>query len=243
MKDEFLLGLRKLMPVLPAAIPFGMLMGVVAVDIGFWPSTAVFNSFLVYAGTAQLAAMQLVDEGANLPIIVLTVLVVNLRMMMYSASLSQRFKHMSLRWKLLLSHVLTDQAYAFTWARYEEEPDISLERMKWYYLGSAAPLWAIWTLSTALGAWFGTRIPESWELDFAMPLMLIAMVVPNIRSVASVTAAVVSGFLSIAAADMPLNLGLVVAAIVGMLAGYFEEIWFHPTQEPISSEEESNESI
>ena len=76
-----------------------------------------------------------------------------------------------------------------------------------------------------------------------MPLMLIAMVVPNIRSVASVTAAIVSGFLSIAAADMPLNLGLVVAAIVGMLAGYFEEIWFHPTQEPISSEEGSNESI
>ncbi len=226
-RDEFMLGFKKLMPVLPAAIPFGMLMGVVAVDIGFWPSTAVLNSALVYAGTAQLAAMQLIGDGAGLPIIVLTVLVVNLRMMMYSAALAERFKNLNLRWKLLMCHVLTDQAYAFTWARYEEEPDLPLDRMKWYYMGSAAPLGVIWIISTSLGAWFGTRIPASWELDFAVPLMLIAMVVPNIRSLASLTAAVVSGFLSIAAADMPLNLGLVVAAVIGMLAGYFEEIWFH----------------
>ncbi|MEM9773675.1 MAG: AzlC family ABC transporter permease [Chloroflexota bacterium] len=238
-REEFLLGAKHLTSVLPAAIPFGMLMGVVAVDIGFWPSTAVLNSLLVYAGTAQLAAMQLVDNGAALPIIILTVLVINLRMMMYSASLSHRFRELSLKWKLFVSFVLTDQAFAFTWARYESEPDLPLERMKWYYAGSAAPLGVIWVISTTVGAWFGTRIPESWELDFAIPLMLIAMVVPNIKSLASLTAAVVSGVLSIVAAGMPLNLGLVVAAVVGMLAGFAEEKFFHPQ----SREEESVESV
>ena len=227
MKDEFLLGFKRLLPVLPAAIPFGLLMGVVAVEIGFLPSVAVLFSAVVYAGTSQLAAIQLLESGASIAIIVLTAIVVNLRMMMYSASLAERFKGLSLRWKLLLSHILTDQAYAFTFSRYEEEPDISLERMKWYYLGSAGPLYIIWAIAAVIGAWFGTRIPASWELDFAIPLMLIAMVVPNIRSLASATAAVVSGFLSIAAAGMPLNLGLIVAAVLGMLAGYFEEMWFH----------------
>ncbi|MEM8860376.1 MAG: AzlC family ABC transporter permease [Chloroflexota bacterium] len=238
-REEFLLGAKHLTSVLPAAIPFGMLMGVVAVDIGFWPSTAVLNSLLVYAGTAQLAAMQLVEDGAALPIILLTVLVINLRMMMYSASLSYRFKDLKLPWKLMMSFVLTDQAFAFTWARYESEPDLSLYRMKWYYMGSAAPLGIIWVVSTAVGAFFGTRIPESWELDFAIPLMLIAMVVPNIKSLASLTAAVVSGILSIVAAGMPLNLGLVVAAVVGMLAGFAEERLFHPAAE----EEKSVESV
>ena len=236
MKDEFMLGFKRLLPVLPAAIPFGLLMGVAAVETGFLPGLAVLFSATVYAGTSQLAAIQLIDSGATIPIIILTAAVVNLRMMMYSASLADRFKGLSLRWKLLLSHVLTDQAYAFTWARYEEEPDISLDRMKWYYLGSAAPLYLIWAITAVIGAWFGARIPASWELDFAIPLMLIAMVVPTIRTAASVTAAAVGGFLSIAAAGMPLNLGLVVAAVIGMLAGYLEEIWFHPTEDKHGSD-------
>lgn len=238
-REEFLLGAKHLTSVLPAAIPFGMLMGVVAVDIGFWPSTAVLNSLIVYAGTAQLAAMQLVDNGAALPVIILTVLVINLRMMMYSASLSHRFKALSLRWKLFVSFLLTDQAFAFTWARYESDPDLPLERMKWYYAGAAAPLGGVWVISTAIGAWFGTQIPESWELDFAIPLMLIAMVVPNIKSLASLTAAVVSGVLSIVAAGMPLNLGMVVAAVVGMLAGFAQEKLFHPNYK----EEENVDSV
>lgn len=188
-------------------------------------------SLIVFAGAAQLAAAQLIGDGAGPVLVVLTVAVINLRFVMYSASLAPHFGEPPARWKALLSYLLTDQAYAVAATRFaarneaaaqgsDEPRETNSARGRiGYYLGAALALWVVWQVGTVSGVILGARVPEALALDFAVPLVFLALLFSAVTDRASAAAALGAGAVALLGAGLPLNLGLVAAIIAGVLLG------------------------
>jgi 4-azaleucine resistance transporter AzlC len=215
---QFWAGVRSEIPLLIGGFPFGLIYGALALNAGLSKAAALLMSSTVFAGSAQFITAQLVHEHTPGFVIVLTIAVVNLRHMLYSASLAPYLAALPVRWKILLSYLLTDEAYAPTILHYEKEG--ITPQAHWFLLGAGAVLWADWQLNTALGIFLGAAIPESWSLlDFALPLTFIAMVVPVLRDRPAIAAALSAGIVALLAFSLPYQLGLILAALVGIVVG------------------------
>jgi len=204
-------------PVLLGIVPFALIAGVVAVRMGLTPLEASGLSLILFAGASQMAALQLIHEGAPMLVIVLTVLFVNLRLVMYSASMAPHFTHTRQRTRVLVSYLLTDQAYIFSLFGFERRPR-SAARVA-YYLGLSLPLWIVWQIGTVVSALLGSGLPESWALDFTLPLIFLALLVPSIKDRATLAAAVVGGAVAVLGHGLPWNLGLIAGAFAGIGTG------------------------
>jgi predicted branched-subunit amino acid permease len=240
-------------------------------------------SVVVFAGAAQLAVIDLLRTDTPLVVVILTGVVVNLRMLMYSASLAPYFQQYRARWKALLAYFLTDQAYAVAVARYSEasvdtdtgadeqvdadagvdrgetagrdpsvdrradgdcrgadgdgpgvtaegaatdtatDPDGVDEGRDRFYLGVAVSIWAVWVCATAVGVGLGRGLPDTWGLDFAVPLVFLALLVPRLEDRSTTAAGVAAGAVALAATGLPYHLGLPVAAVVGVGVGLAAE--------------------
>ena len=214
---SFWAGVRAEFPLLVGVFPFGMIYGALALDAGLSRLASQMMSSIVFAGSAQFVTAQLVRDAAPALVILLTIAVVNLRHMLYSASLAPYLKDLSLNWKVVLSYLLTDEAYAPSILEYERTGIKPTSH--WFLLGAGAALWSIWQVSTALGIFLGAAIPESWPMDFALPLTFIAMVVPNLRNRPMIAAALGAGIVSLLAYGLPFKLGLILAALTGIAVG------------------------
>lgn len=210
---------------LAAVVPFGMVAGLTAVGSGLSGLQAMVFSATVFAGASQLATVQLIADGAVPAVILLTALTVNLRMMMYSASLAPHFQHLGSRWRLALAYLLVDQNYALSINRFHRPGGGFEPHGHWYYLGAGAALWLTWQAGNAAGIFLGAGIPAGWSLDFAVPLIFIVMLVPALRDRAHVVAAVAGGAVATAGHAMPLKLGIIAGALSGIAAGYAFERW------------------
>lgn len=213
-------GIRAVAPLLPGMVPFGMVTGYASVNAGLSLAEAVAMSVVVYAGASQLAALDLLGSDAPLAVVVATAGVINLRMLMYSASIAPYFRRLSRKWKAGLAYLLTDPAYALSIVAYRS--DRSVDRRA-YYLGIAATIWVIWQLATVAGYFLGTGIPEAWGLEFTVPLVFLAILVPAVDDGPSVVAAVAGGIVAVVGGGLPLNLGLIVGAATGIACGLAAE--------------------
>ncbi|HRO90811.1 MAG TPA: AzlC family ABC transporter permease, partial [Promineifilum sp.] len=119
-RDEFLAGVRAELPILLGVIPFGLIFGAVAVSAGLPVSLAQAMSVVIFAGSAQFIAAELIGVGTPALVLLLTTLIVNLRHLLYSASLAPHVNKLPLRWKMLLAYLMTDEAYAVTIIHYTE---------------------------------------------------------------------------------------------------------------------------
>jgi 4-azaleucine resistance transporter AzlC len=215
--QHFWAGVRAEIPLLIGVFPFGLIYGALAVNAGLSAAAAQSMSSIVFAGSSQFIAAQLVHESTPGFVIVLTIAVVNLRHVLYSASLAPYAASLSTRWKALLSYLLTDEAYAPTVLHYEKEG--MAPHAHWFWLGAGFSLWFTWQISTALGIFLGAAIPESWSLEFALPLTFIAMLVPVLKDRPAFAAALSAGVIALLVFPLPYKLGLIVAALVGILIG------------------------
>jgi 4-azaleucine resistance transporter AzlC len=213
----FWAGVRAEIPLLVGVFPFGMIYGVLALNAGLSKFASQMMSCIVFAGSAQFITAQLVQDAAPGFVIVLTIAVVNLRHMLYSASLAPYLASLSMRWKVLLSYLLTDEAYAPTIIQFEK--DGITQYGHWFLFGAGLVLWTTWQVSTAFGIFLGAAIPDSWSLDFALPLTFIAMVVPNLKGQPAIAAALSAGVVALVAYSLPFRLGLILAALVGIVVG------------------------
>jgi 4-azaleucine resistance transporter AzlC len=221
---EFLAGCRDEAPLQLGVIPFGMLYGIGAVAAGMPVWLAQLTSMVVFAGAAQLVIVQMLSAAAGALPIGLTAALLNLRHLLYSASVAGHVRHLPRRWRVVLAYLLTDEAYAVAILRYtrpaaadqeQAEPDLR----HWYFLGCGLTLWGCWQLSTALGIAFGARIPPEWDIDFAVPLTFIALLTLLVKERAGQAAALVAALAVLALAALPFRLGLVLAIVLGLLAG------------------------
>lgn len=219
--SQFFSGARAELPILLGVAPFGMIYGILALGAGLSPLAAQAMSAIVFAGSAQFMLVQLVGAGTPALVMVLTGFVINLRHALYSASISPHTLGLNPVWKGILSYLLTDEAYAVAILHYNT--DSAPMNKHWYFFGAGLTLWTGWQISTAIGIFLGTQIPASWGLDFTLALTFIALVFPVIRDRPTVLAALAAGLTSILASDLPYKLGLLTAALVGILTGLLAE--------------------
>jgi 4-azaleucine resistance transporter AzlC len=218
---SFLSGIKAELPILLGVVPFGMIYGVLAVEGGLSAAQAQSMSVIVFAGSAQFVMAQLFVEQTPMLVIIATAAMLNLRHVLYSASIAPYLLNLRPLWRFGLAYLLTDEAYAVSITNYQK--DESLAYKHWYFLGAGLALWITWQASTAAGILLGAQIPASWPLDFAVALTFIALVVPALEDRASVAAAVSAGVTAVIAYNMPLRLGLIVAGLVGILVGFAVE--------------------
>jgi predicted branched-subunit amino acid permease len=188
-----------------------------AVQMGMSPGTSIGMTLLFYSGSAQMVALQLLHTGALPVTIVVTALIINLRFIMYSASLAPYVHHLPRRWTWPMAYLLSDQSYALCVLKFASG---ELGRFAHhFYAGTAISMWLAWQLSVVAGIYLGASIPQSWSLGFAIPLSFLALLIPGLRSMPSLGAALVGGVLAVLAINLPYNLGLVTASIGGVIAG------------------------
>jgi predicted branched-subunit amino acid permease len=216
-REEFAAGIRAMAPILVGTVPFGFVAGVATVAAGMSPLEGIALSVLSFSGIAQLIAAQLLAAGSPIVVIVAAAFVVSLRFLMYSAALAPHLAHLTLRWRLLISYVLTDQCFAAAMRHYEQ-PGARTNR-HWHFLGAAATLYVTWQAAVAVGILAGAVVPASWSLDFAVVLSFISLLIPAVRTRADLAAAIVAGAVALMAAGLPYRLSLVVASIAGIAAG------------------------
>lgn len=209
-------GARDGLPVLLGTVPYALVMGVAAASAGLTLSQATGLSALVFAGLSQLAAVDLIDQGASVAVVVTTALIINARFTMYSASIATHLQRLGRAWRWLCPFFLIGPVYAVALAAYEAGRPA---HYGWYMLGLAVPSWVAWIAGTAVGMVLGTGIPDAWQLDFAVPLVFIAIVTQFIEDRGTVAAAVVAGGVSVGVVGLPFGTGLIVAGVVGILAG------------------------
>ncbi len=215
-RREFLRGVRDQLPLLLGVIPFGLIFGALAIANGIPPLATQGLSLFVFAGSAQFIAAGLIGEAAPALVVIGTIFIVNLRHMLYSATLAPHYEHLPARWKMSLAWLLTDEAFATTSVRYQRS---SLGYAHWYAFGTGLTLWVSWQLSTALGIALGARISDTGGLDFALPVTFLALLMPQLTTRPAWAAAVAAGLTAILLAPLPFRLGLVLACLVGVGVG------------------------
>ena len=216
-RQAFLLGVRALLPMHLGVAPFGVIYGVIAIQSGIPPLAAVLMSSVVFAGSAQFVLAQMVGAGAPLMLAVGTVGMINLRHALYSASVAPLLPRLSRRWKVLLSYLLTDEAYAAAIPHLMAAPRSASGQ--WILFGSGIALWAGWQAATVAGVLLGSGLPDDLGLDFALPLTFIAIVVPMLTERGRIVAALCAAVVAVALSGLPWKLGLLASAVLAIVVG------------------------
>jgi predicted branched-subunit amino acid permease len=225
-RPAFFEGVRDMLPALMGIVPFGIVAGVGSVAAGASPLTALAMSLIIFSGAAQIAAAQMIVDGAPFAVIVLTCFVLSLRFLMYSAALAPSLRSLDARWRNFIAFLLTDQAFAATIRRFRESDDLRANVS--YYLGSGGLLWVTWALATLLGALLGSVIPPAWELDFAVPLVFIALLAPLLRDRVSLLVFAVAAVAVVGLDALPMRLSLISAGLLAIVAGMLADQSLRP---------------
>lgn len=221
-REDFVAGARDISPTLLGTGPYGLVMGIAAADAGLTLTQATGLSTAVFAGVSQLIAVDLIGHASPVWLVILTALIVNMRFMMYSASIAPYLSHLTSTWRWATSFFLIGPVYAVSLAAFDfEKPTHN----GWYVLGAGVPSWILWIAGTIVGMLIGVQIPDTLHLDFVIPLVFIAITMNFITDYPTVIAAATGGGVAILAMGVPLNLGIVIAGLLGILAGLLVERW------------------
>ncbi|OWU69617.1 branched-chain amino acid transporter AzlC [Roseovarius sp. 22II1-1F6A] len=218
-KSAFWEGFRAGAPFLLVVTPFGIVFGVAALDAGLNLAHAMGFSVVVIAGAAQLTALSTMVDQSPFVIVIGAALLVNLRMLMYSASLAPHLGGMPTWQKAVTAFFLTDQVFAISVQRFETLGDESVWRRFMFIMGITTIMAPFWYLGTLIGAMVGQSIPPEFGLDFAVPVCFMSLIGPALRTGPHGMAALTAAISALLLRDLPWNLGLAVASLVGMVVG------------------------
>ena len=227
---EFGLGVRDQLPLQLGVVPFGVMFGVLGTSAGLSPLETVLMSSLVFGGASQIVFVQLWAAGAPPIIVGGSVAIVNARHLLYSAAMAPYLASKPLSWRIVLAYLLTDEAFIVSSKRFQSD---HAELAHFHLLGSGLTLWVCWQSATVFGVFAGTSIPESWHLEFAIPLTFIALIAPLLRNWPHVAACLVAAGVAVMGQALPYNSWLILAAALGVMVGG----WLSPRQNARSSQE------
>lgn len=220
--NAFFLGMRMFVPVAISIAAYGLVWGVLAGQAGVTPLEVLLMSGLVFAGASQFVALESWTPG-NLPIlaIIVTTAIVNLRMLLMTATLRPLTRHLP-KWKALLSvYLVADENWAMTMG------EVSKGRGTLGFLvGSGVCSWIAWTGSTLVGRLLGAAIddPTKYGLDFAFTATFIALLLGMWKGKADLVPWLVAALVAIVAARLvPGNWYIIVGGLAGSLAGAIVE--------------------
>jgi predicted branched-subunit amino acid permease len=229
---EFWRGVSDELPLQLGVVPFGLVFGVLGMASGLSPVQTILLSSILFGGASQVVFAQLWAAGVPPLVVGGSVGIVNLRHVLYSASMATYLRHLPLGWRVALAYLLTDEAYAVSIKRFQDGP--KSPHQHFHLLGSGMTLWVAWQLSTIAGVIAGTTIPDAWSLSFAIPLTFIALVAPRIRLRADLMACLVAAGLSLLCQPLPWKSWIIIAAFGGIAAGWLTH---HFSKKPLSTGE------
>ena len=214
----FFKGVTDVSPLMIPVVPFGIIFGVLAIDLGLTPITAMAMSIIIFGGASQIIFLQLFSAGASSLIILSSVGAVNSRHLLYGAVLSEHMSDFKMTWKIIISYFLVDQAFAVTNPYLKKSTD---KDKAFHSFGAGATCWIIWQITTIIGIFLGSIIPEKLGLSFAVPLTFLALIVDDLRKLINVIVIIVSGTIATLGYQIiPFKAYVIVAASVGLLVAF-----------------------
>lgn len=217
--SAFRVGFVAGLPFLLIGVPFAVLFGVVATEAGLSIAQTIGFSLLVIAGASQFTAIQLMTENAPILIVIAAALAVNLRMAMYSASLQPHLGDASFGQRALAAYLNVDVSYALGIQQFEKTPGWPVLDKFLYFCGTMVLMFPLWVVGTWVGAVAGDALPANLNLDFAMPIMFLALVAPMVKTVAHLGAAITSVLGALLLSFLPSGIGLLIAGVFAMAVG------------------------
>jgi predicted branched-subunit amino acid permease len=216
-RRDFLGGARAMAPWLLGIAPFGLVIGVSAARADLPPMAGWLTAPTIFAGSAQVVTIGMLNAGAAPVAIVLTVLVVNIRLVFYSAAMATYWRGTPLWWRLLGAYLLIDPTFVVGSEGYARKTDRRSGHA--HYLGAAVVLWIAWLSALGLGVAAGSHVPEWLHLEFLVPLFLVSELLPKMRQAVTRKVALISGATALACLTAPMHLGIAIAIVVGVVAG------------------------
>ena len=210
----FLKGIMDVSPLMIPVVPFGLIFGVLAIDIGFSPLETMGMSLIIFGGASQIVLLQLFSGGASSLVIISSVGAVNSRHLLYGAVVSEHLSDLKLIWKIIISYFLIDQAFAIS----NEYLKKNKQSNKYFHLvGGGATCWVIWQSTTFLGIVLGEAIPDKLGLSFAVPLTFLALLVNDFRKLINVGVIIISGLVATIGFNyIPFKAYVIVSALIGL---------------------------
>jgi predicted branched-subunit amino acid permease len=221
-RREILSGARAMVPWLAGVAPFGLVIGVSSAHAAIPTLTGVLSGPLIYSGSAQLATIQLLSAGATPVVVIATGLVINARLVLYSAGIARHWRGTPLWWRLGAAYLLVDPSFAVGIDRYARTDDRGAGHA--HYLGGAIVLWVGWLAAIVAGAMAGSALPAWLHLELVIPLYLIGEVIPSLNKPTVRRAVPAAAIVALAAFAAPMHLGVALAILAGLAAGS----WIRP---------------
>jgi predicted branched-subunit amino acid permease len=208
-------GALAMVPFIVGYAPFAMVIGTTAATSAD-PIAGWAGSWLIYGGSAHLAALRGLADGSAL-LAVLTGLLVNARLLLYGASMAPRWRDQPGWFRAVAPALLIDPTWALAGQPAEQPMAAAAQRR--FYLAAGLTLGAGWSAAMAAGALAGDRLPEV-GLELAAPLCLLALVGPRLHDRRHRWAAVGAGVTALITQGWPAGTGIAAAIAAGCAAAH-----------------------
>ena len=213
--ENLLKGFYDVSPLLLPVVPFGIIFGAIGIELGFGPYITYATSIIIFSGASQIVFFQLLSNGASSLIAITSSSVVSTRHLLYGAVVAQYLSKLSLMWKIFLSYLLTDQAFAVSQEFFKKN---SNDEYKHYHLlGAGLTLWIVWQLTTVIGILLGSIVPEELGLSFTIPLTFLALLINYFRKIDHLIVIFLSGLSSILFYEAPLKSYIILSCVISLL--------------------------
>ncbi len=216
--EHFKNGIIQELPIQIGVFPFGIIYGIIAIESGLSWLQAFLMSSIIFAGASQIAFTKLYLIVSPLTLLT-SIIAINMRHLLYGLSINEYLKTLSLRWRISLSYLLTDEAYAVSIKYFYKNKN--QEFFHYHLLGSGLTLFITWQLSSLMGIFFGEKIPNFLNLEFIIPLSFIAIIIPILKNKNEVIACLISGFSSIIFYTLNIEFWIIASAFSGIISYYF----------------------
>ena len=212
--ENLLKGFYDVSPLLLPVVPFGIIFGAIGIELGFGPYITYATSIIIFSGASQIVFFQLLSNGASSLIAITSSSVVSTRHLLYGAVVAQYLSKLSLIWKIFLSYLLTDQAFAVSQEFFKKN---SNDEYKHYHLlGAGLTLWIVWQLTTVIGILLGSIVPEELGLPFTIPLTFLALLINYFRKIDHLIVIFLSGLSSILFYEAPLKSYIILSCVISL---------------------------
>lgn len=236
-------GVKASLPSQFGMAAWGLVVGVAMIKAGLTLPQALGMTLIVFAGSAQLAALPLIVAQAPIWVIFVTALIVNLRFLIMSALIAPRFAHLTWGKRITLGFFSGDITVALFMHRFPDMWRNAQEEraQKDYLKGLLAPNWLVWQISSIIGILLGSQIPSSWGVGFAGTLAILCVLLPLVQNRAAVVGIVVASVVAVLCHAWPYKLGLLAAVVIGMISAMVYEERFGQVQQHASDQGGSHE--
>jgi predicted branched-subunit amino acid permease len=208
-------GFKSMLPISIGVLPFALVMGTVSYAAKLTATQTIGMNLLVFAGSSQIAVIELLLQKSSTIVVILTGLIINLRFMLYSAAFAPYLENSNLWVKIFSSYNLTDQSFATMQSKQSIFKN-NHEAVS-FYVGAALCMFFVWQVTVIIGFLFGNILPSKLALDYAIPLSFVALVIPTLKSRNYLYVAIASSVFAVICKPIPYNLGLLVATLLGLV--------------------------